>query len=92
MAELLQFKMCYGRPHLLVRWAGSDVSGNTWKLLDNLTTCEEAIAAFEQAPSTCRRRCRPAATLPPGRLHHRRCAARGPGRASRGADAALLVA
>ena len=47
--ELLKFKMRYGRPHVLVRWAGCDASGDTWEPLDNLTNCEEAIAAFEQA-------------------------------------------
>jgi hypothetical protein len=49
VAELLRFKMRYSRPHVLVRWAGSDASGDTWEPLDNLTNCEEAIAAFEQA-------------------------------------------
>jgi transposase InsO family protein len=49
VAELLRFKMRYGRPHVLVRWAGRDASGDTWEPLDNLTNCEEAIAAFEQA-------------------------------------------
>ena len=46
--ELLKFKMRYGRPYVLVRWAGCDASGDTWEPLDNLTNCEEAIAAFEQ--------------------------------------------
>jgi hypothetical protein len=49
VAELLRFKLRYGRPHVLVRWAGRDASGDTWEPLDNLTNCEEAIAAFEQA-------------------------------------------
>ncbi len=41
--ELLKSKMPvrYGRPHVLVRWAGCD--------LDNLTNCEKAISAFEWA-------------------------------------------
>jgi hypothetical protein len=43
-AELLKFKMRYGRPHVLVRWTGSDASGDTWEQLENLTNCEEAIA------------------------------------------------
>ena len=47
--ELLKFKMRYGRPYVLVRWAGRDASGDTWEPLDNLTNCAEAIAAFEQA-------------------------------------------
>jgi len=47
--ELLKFKMRYGRPYVLVRWAGLDAAGDTWEPLDNLTNCEEAIAAFEQA-------------------------------------------
>ena len=47
--ELLKFKMRYGRPYVLVRWAGRDASGDTWEPLDNLTNCAEAITAFEQA-------------------------------------------
>ena len=35
---------------MLVRWAGHDASGDTWEPLDNLTTCEEAVAAFERTP------------------------------------------
>ncbi len=45
--ELLRLKMRYGRPYVLVRWAGCDESGDTWEPLDNLTNCAEAIAAFE---------------------------------------------
>ncbi len=41
--------MRYGRPYVLVRWSGSDASGDTWEPLDNLTNWEEAIAAFEKA-------------------------------------------
>jgi hypothetical protein len=52
VAELLWFKMRYGLPHVLVQWAGRDASGDTWEPLDNLTNCEEAIAAFEQ-PARC---------------------------------------
>ena len=47
--ELLKFKMRWGRPYVLVRWAGLDASGDTWEQLDNLTNCEDAIAAFERA-------------------------------------------
>jgi hypothetical protein len=47
--ELLRLKMRYGRPYVLVRWAGRDASGDTWEPLDNLTNCAEAIAAFERA-------------------------------------------
>ncbi len=47
--ELLKFKMCYGRPHVLVCWACCHASGNTWEQLDNLTNCEETISAFERA-------------------------------------------
>ena len=43
------FKMRWGRPYVLVRWAGHDASGDTWEPLDNLTNCEEAVAAFERA-------------------------------------------
>ena len=62
--ELLKFKMRYGRPYVLVRWAGCDASGDTWEPLDNLTNCEEAIAAFEQTIG--RTRPRPA-LAPPAR-------------------------
>ena len=47
--ELLKFKMRYGRPYVLVRWAGLDAAGDTWEPLDNLTNCEAAITAFELA-------------------------------------------
>ena len=30
-------------------WTGLDAAGNTWKPLDNMTNCEDDIAAFEQA-------------------------------------------
>jgi hypothetical protein len=46
---LLKFKMLYGRPHVLVRCAGRDASGDTWEPLDNLTNCEDAISTFELA-------------------------------------------
>jgi hypothetical protein len=49
VAELLKFKMRYGRPHVLVQWTGRDASGDTWEPLENLTTCEDTIAAFERA-------------------------------------------
>jgi hypothetical protein len=32
--ELLKFQMRYGRPHVLVRWAGRDASGDTWEPLN----------------------------------------------------------
>ena len=41
--------MRWGRPYVLVRWAGCDASRDTWEPLDNLTNCEAAIAAFERA-------------------------------------------
>ena len=46
--QLLKFKMRWGRPYVLVRWAGCDASRDTWEPLDNLTNCEAAIAAFER--------------------------------------------
>jgi hypothetical protein len=49
VAELLKFKMRYGRPHVLVQWTGRDALGNTWEPLQNLTNCEDAITAFERA-------------------------------------------
>ncbi len=64
MQELLKFKMRHGRPHVLVRWAGRDASGDTWEPLDNLTNCEEAISAFELATGRTPPRPPPA---PPGR-------------------------
>ncbi len=39
VAELLQFKLLYGRLYVLVRWAGRNASGDTWEQLDNLTNC-----------------------------------------------------
>jgi hypothetical protein len=48
-AELLKFKIRYGRPYILVRWTGSDASGDTWEPLEHLTNCKEAIATFERA-------------------------------------------
>ena len=42
--ELLNFKMRWGRPYVLL----CDAWGDKWEPLDNLTDCEEAIAAFEQ--------------------------------------------
>ena len=62
--DLLKFKMRYGRPYVLVRWTGLDAAGDTWEPLDNLTNCEDAIAAFEQA--TNRSLPRPAPPLPTG--------------------------
>ena len=53
----------YGRPYVLVRWTGLDAAGDTWEPLDNLTNCEAAIAAFEQA--TGRSLPRPPPTPPP---------------------------
>jgi hypothetical protein len=46
--EALKFLMRYGRPHMLVRWAGRDASGDTWEPLERLTNCEAALIAFEQ--------------------------------------------
>ena len=62
--ELLKFKMRYGRPYVLVRWTGLDAAGDTCEPLDNLTSCEDAIAAFEQA--TGRSLPRPAPPPPTG--------------------------
>ena len=44
--ELLKSKMRYGRPYILVRWTGLDAAGDIWEPLDNLSNCEDAIAAF----------------------------------------------
>ena len=65
MQELLKFEMRHGRrPYVLVRWTGLDAAGDTWEPLDNLTNCEDAIAAFEQA--TGRSLPRPAPPPPTG--------------------------
>jgi hypothetical protein len=48
--ELLKFKMLYGRPHVLVRWAGCDASGDMWEPLDNLTNCEEPSSGRPVGP------------------------------------------
>ena len=55
--------MLCGRPCVLVRWFGLDAAGDTWEPLDNLTDCEAAIAAFEQAAG--RFLLRPAQPSPP---------------------------
>ncbi len=61
MEAILKFSMRAGRPHVLVRWTGLDASGDTWEPLENLTNCEDAIRAFEQA----RRLVLPRAPPPP---------------------------
>ncbi len=66
MQELLKFKMRYGLPYVLVRWADCDASGDTWESLDNLTNCKAAISAFERATgSTLAAPGRAAASLAP---------------------------
>ena len=88
--ELLKFKLLYGRQYVLVRWTGLDAAGDTWEPLDNLTNCEDAIAAFEQA--TCSSLPRPAqppptaTTYPAHRLHSRSGCAQRPGRCAGGQD------
>ena len=88
--------MCWGRPYVLVRWAGHDASGDTWGPLDNLTDCEEAVAAFERA--TCRSPPRPApprrrraAADPAGRFHRGPRATWRPSCGARGKEDPLLV-
>ena len=57
MQELLKFKLRsgWGRPYVLVRWAGcNNALRDTWELLDNLTNCEEAISTFEPASESGR--------------------------------------
>ncbi len=41
--------MLCGLPYALVRWTGLDAAGDTWEPLDNLTNCEAAITAYDQA-------------------------------------------
>ena len=48
VARILKFRMRFGRPHLLVRWAGEDASGDTWEPVENLTHCDDAIRDFER--------------------------------------------
>ena len=85
--------MNYGRPYVLVRWTGLDAAGDTCEPLDNLTNCEDAIAASEQAvaPSppcaataNAHRHSRSATDDPADRLHGRGGAARRPGRSTGG--------
>jgi hypothetical protein len=47
--EILKYRLIRGRPHMLVRWAGLDASGDTWEPMENLTNCEAAIQDFERA-------------------------------------------
>ena len=49
VAAILQFRLRAGRPQVLVHWAVQDASGESWEPLENLTNCEEAIAAFERS-------------------------------------------
>jgi hypothetical protein len=90
--ERLKCRMRYGRPHVLVRWAGRDASGDTRESLERPTTCEAAIVDFQQA--TGRALPRPA-PLPPtaavDRVHCRRGPSGRPGDGARGPEGALLV-
>jgi hypothetical protein len=72
VAELLKSSMLYGRPHVLpvVRWTGRNASGDTWELLEYLTKCEEAIAAFERATGLILPRPAPRLPLAAGPLPH----------------------
>ncbi len=78
MQELLRSR--HGRPCILVRLAGRDVS-HTREPLDSLTNCAKAIVAFERAtgfparpaPAAGRPRRRSFPAHPSGRFH------RGPG-------------
>ena len=63
VAAILQFRLRAGRLQVLVRWAGQDASGESWEPLENLTNCEEAIAAFERRVS--RRQASPPPSRPP---------------------------
>jgi hypothetical protein len=49
--ELLKFRMRYGRPHVLVGWAGREASGDTREPREWLTrtSCEAALTASKQA-------------------------------------------
>jgi hypothetical protein len=46
---LTRMSQRYGRPHVLVRWAGRDASGNTWKPLG--TNCEAALLPLNRPPA-----------------------------------------
>ena len=101
MQELLKFKMCWGRPYVLVRLVGHVALGDTWKPLDNLTNREEATA-FERAtgrsvaltapprPAAAGRRRRAAADSA-GRFHSGPRATWRPSSGARGEDDPLLV-
>jgi len=47
--EILGFRVHYGAPQCLIRWAGKDASGDTWEPVEHLTHCEEALQDFEAA-------------------------------------------
>jgi hypothetical protein len=56
MEAILKFSVCAGRPHVRLVlwtrqnvWTGLDASGDTWEPLKNLTKCDDASRAFEQA-------------------------------------------
>jgi hypothetical protein len=94
--ELLKFWTRYGRPHVLVRWAGS-ASGDAWEPLERPTNCEAALRTSYQlraaSPRTAAARGRRAAAAASAdRFHRRRGSTVGPGGGARGPAAALLVA
>ena len=49
MQELPKFRVRWGRPYVLVCWAGLDPTGGKREPLDSLTDCEAAAAALERA-------------------------------------------
>ena len=56
--------MLYGRPHVLVRWAGRDASGDTWEQLERLSNREAVLIALENWQATGRALPRPALQPP----------------------------
>jgi hypothetical protein len=71
-------------PHVLVRWAVRDASGDTWEPLDNTTNlnCEEAISAFVALRALAGNQTLPSLPRPPptGRRCRRPTPALPPGR------------
>ena len=46
MQEILGFRVRYGAPQCLIRWAGKDASGYMWQPVEHLTHCDQALQDF----------------------------------------------
>ena len=98
MQALLNFKMRWGLPNILVRWAGHgcDASRDTWEQYN--LNCDDAITAFKRASGRPLPVPRPAPPPPavavplPIKIYRRCCAAGRSPCGARGEDTALLLA